>query len=186
MAIDDLRAIPWVFAWTQSRVNLPSWFGVGTALDAWLSGAEGESAQSGSSAEKLANLRQMYAEWPFFRTVIDNIQVGMGKADMDIASLYAALTDDETRHAIFDDIRSEFARTKSAILQITQEEELLDGSWLKESIRLRNPYVDPLNYIQVELLKRLRNEPNAEIAEALRDGVLLSVNGIAAGVQNVG
>ena len=200
-AIDDLRAIPWVFAWTQSRVNLPSWYGVGTAFDRWLTDAKvpdikRDNPETGSSgaerteakihADKLANLREMYAEWPFFRTVIDNIQVGMSKADMDIAALYAALTDEETHHTIFDDIRAEFERTKNALLLITQTEDLLDGSWLKESIRLRNPYVDPLNYIQVELLKRLRNEPAPESIEALRDGVLLSVNGIAAGVQNVG
>ncbi|MEZ4659318.1 MAG: phosphoenolpyruvate carboxylase [Caldilineaceae bacterium] len=181
-SIDDLRAIPWVFAWTQSRVNLPSWYGVGAAITSWII-----EEQAAGETDRLARLQRMYVEWPFFRSVIDNVQMGLGKADMAIASFYAGLTDDKTRAAIFDDIVDEFIRTKTAALQITGSKELLDNEvWLQRSIRVRNPYVDPLNYIQVALLERLRTDPDAEDKQAMREGVLLSVNGVAAGVQNVG
>ncbi|MEZ4712587.1 MAG: phosphoenolpyruvate carboxylase [Caldilineaceae bacterium] len=181
-SIDDLRAIPWVFAWTQSRVNLPSWYGVGAAITSWII-----EEQAAGETDRLARLQRMYAEWPFFRSVIDNVQMGLGKADMAIASFYAGLTDDKTRSAIFNDIVDEFIRTKTAALQITGSKELLDNEvWLQRSIRVRNPYVDPLNYIQVALLERLRTDPEAADKQAMREGVLLSVNGVAAGVQNVG
>ncbi|MCB0081209.1 MAG: phosphoenolpyruvate carboxylase, partial [Caldilineaceae bacterium] len=173
---------PWVFAWTQSRVNLPSWYGVGAAITSWI--VEEEEA---SETDRLARLQRIYAEWPFFRSLIDNVQMGLGKGDMAIASFYAGLTDDNTRAAIFDDIVEEFIRTKTAVLQITGSKELLDNEvWLQRSIRVRNPYVDPLNYIQVALLERLRTDPDAADKQAMREGVLLSVNGVAAGMQNVG
>ncbi|MEM7531416.1 MAG: phosphoenolpyruvate carboxylase [Chloroflexota bacterium] len=180
--IDDLRAIPWVFAWTQSRVNLPSWYGLGTALETWLN-EEGAEDQS-----RLAALREMYESWPFLKAVFDNVEMGLTKADMGIATLYASLTDDETRKAVFDDILDEYGRTKRMILAVTDTKELLDGqTWLQRSIQVRNPYVDPLNYIQVELLRRLRtDETNPEKKEALLEAILLSVNGIAAGLQNTG
>lgn len=182
-AIFDLRAIPWVFAWTQSRVNLPSWYGVGTALSNWLTDATtGEIRE-----DQLDVLREMYTGWPFFRTVVDNIQVGLGKADMDIAQLYAGLADAELQEEIFQDFADEFARTRVMILTITGTQELLDNEqWLQRSIRLRNPYVDPLNYIQVALLRELRKDGALPHRERLQKGVVLSVNGIAAGLQNVG
>ncbi|NJN82254.1 MAG: phosphoenolpyruvate carboxylase [Caldilineaceae bacterium] len=177
--ISDLRAIPWVFAWTQSRVNLPSWYGVGSALEGWF----GEQEAGG----RIENLRKIYREWPFLRTVIDNIQLGMAKSDMAISSLYAQLTDGETRRLVFDDIAEEYARTERAILAITGADQLLAGEpWLHHSIRVRNPYVDPLNYIQVELLRRLRSQPFAPNAAKLQEAILLSVNGVAAGLQNTG
>lgn len=177
-SLDDLRAIPWVFAWTQSRANIPSWYGVGTGLSQWISVDE---------SERINQLRDMYRNWPFFRTVMSNVHLGMGRADMSIAGLYSQLADDAVSQAIFDDIRSEFDLTKRLLLVVTDHNELLDTEpWLQHSIRVRNPYVDPLNLIQVELLRQLRNCEDQKQAEELRKAVILSVNGIAAGLQNVG
>ncbi len=182
-AITDLRAIPWVFAWTQSRVNLPSWYGVGSALFQWLT----ETNEGQVHPERLAILRQIYGGWPFFRTVLDNVQVGLGKADIHIAQLYASLATPDLQAEIFADLAAEFERTREMLLQITQNKELLDNEeWLQRSIRLRNPYVDPLNYIQVAFLRELRKGPAVANREQLQAGVSLSVNGIAAGLQNVG
>ena len=184
--ISDLRAIPWVFAWTQSRVNLPGWYGLGTGLQA-------------ESAHRMEVLREMYHNWPFFRTVIDRAQLSMRRADMPIASLYASLAADATRTAIFGEIMEEFRRTERIILEITGQAALLDNEpWLQRSINLRNPYVDPLNYIQVALLSKQRTGGEQQLngAHAGRDGtkedprlrqaILLSINGIAAGLQATG
>lgn len=184
--ISDLRAIPWVFAWTQSRVNLPGWYGLGTGLHA-------------EPAHSMAVLREMYHNWPFFRTVIDRAQLSMRRADMPIASLYASLAADATRTAIFGEIMEEFLLTERIILEITGQAALLDNEpWLQRSINLRNPYVDPLNYIQVALLSKQRTggEQQLNDAQAGRDGtkedprlrqaILLSINGIAAGLQATG
>ncbi len=177
--IGDLRAIPWVFAWTQTRVNLPGWYGVGSAIEAWIDGPDSE--------DRLAELRGMYQEWPFFRTVLDNVQLGMAKADMDIASLYADLAEDHVRTAVFDDIREEFERTRAGLLAIVQADGLLqDDVWLRRSIRVRNPYVDPMNLVQIALLRKLRDNPDAPEADEWREAVLLAVNGIATGLQNTG
>lgn len=182
-AIDDLRAIPWVFAWLQTRVNLPSWYGVGTGLEAWVL----QEKKKANQKKRISLLQEMYQQWPFFRTMLDNVQMSLAKADMDIASLYAELCDKKTRAAIFDDIRDEYERSVQMILQISGQNELMDNeAWLQHSIRVRNPYVDPLNYIQVALLDELRRNPNGKNAEEMREAVLLSVNGIAAGIQNVG
>jgi phosphoenolpyruvate carboxylase len=188
-AVTDLRAIPWVFAWMQSRVNLPSWYGVGAALEARVDDASayGADEQATQKAARLDRLREMYRGWPFFRTVLDNVQVGLCKADMSIASLYASLTTAKTRTEIFGDILAEFERTKRFVLQITGYQELLENeTWLQRSIKLRNPYVDPLNYIQVALLDRLRQQSSMVDEESLQAAVLLSVNGVAAGLQNTG
>ena len=198
-AISDLRAIPWVFSWTQSRVNLTSWYGVGTAIEEWLTNQPINQSTNQPANQpanqptgivdetRLALLREMYQTWPFFRTIFDNVQVGLAKADIGIAQLYATLADPALQATIFADLRAEFERTRHAILQITKQAELLDNEgWLQRSIRLRNPYVDPLNYIQVELLRRLRTNPPPEEKERLQAAVSLSVNGIAAGLQNVG
>ena len=179
--ISDLRAIPWVFAWTQSRVNLPSWYGVGTALESWISASADE-------AQCVAQLREMYEHWPFWRTLMDNVQMGLSKADMGIATLYAGLTDAKIRAAIFDDLLDEHQRATQVVLAVTDSHNLLDSEgWLQRSIQVRNPYVDPLNFIQVALLRRLRTE-NADSAEGQRliEAILLSVNGIVAGMQNTG
>ncbi len=177
--ISDLRAIPWVFAWTQTRVNLPSWYGVGSAIDGWTTGDESE--------ERLAALRAMYQTWPFFRTVLDNVQLGLAKADMDIAGLYAQLTTDEVRVAVYDDIRAEYVRTRDGILAISGNDELLqDDKWLRRSIRVRNPYVDPMNLVQIALLHKARQAPDSPDVARWREAILLAVNGIAAGLQNTG
>lgn len=178
--IADLRAIPWVFSWTQSRVNLPSWYGVGTALASWVEG-------DGAEGARLAELNEMYQNWLFFRTVLDNVQMGLLKGDMAIASLYAELTDETTRAAIFSDLQAEYDRTKRMVLTVTGYSELMENeSWLQRSIKLRNPYVDPMNYIQVAALKQLRAQADPASADALRAAVLASMNGVAAGLQNTG
>jgi phosphoenolpyruvate carboxylase len=175
--IEDLRAIPWVFAWTQSRVTLPGWFGIGAALAGW----------GGANVERLELLATMYREWLFFRTVVDNAQMSMRKADMRIAELYASLAPEEVRDAVFPRLREEFERTESALLRLTGQRDLLDREpWLQRSIRVRNPYIDPMNAVQVALLRRLRATSDAGEAEALRAVILTSVNGIAAGLRNTG
>jgi len=183
--IEDLRAIPWVFSWMQSRHTLPGWYGVGTALTAY---AE-------QSPEHLECLRQMYRQWPFFTTTIDNAQMSLAKADMEIAARYAALvTDDAIRQRIFGAICREYEKSVAIIGRITGFDALLDNQpVLQKSIRLRNPYVDPLSYLQVELLKRLRALPLDDASEEmkiarrdLRAAVLLSINGVAAGMKNTG
>ncbi len=183
--IEDLRAIPWVFSWMQSRHTLPGWYGVGTALTAY----------DEQSPEHLERLRQMYQSWPFFTTTIDNAQMSLAKADMEIAARYAALvTDDTIRQRIFGAICSEYEKSVAIIGRITGLDALLDNQpVLQKSIRLRNPYVDPLSYLQVELLKRLRALPLDDSSEEmktarrdLRAAVLLSINGVAAGMKNTG
>ena len=147
----------------------------------------------------MAVLQEMYQNWPFFRTVIDRAQLSMRRADMPIASLYASLAADATRAAIFGEIMEEFRLTERIILKITGQAALLDNEpWLQRSINLRNPYVDPLNYIQVALLSKQRTggEQQLNDAQAGRDGtkeeprlrqaILLSINGIAAGLQATG
>lgn len=184
--ISDLRAIPWVFAWTQSRVNLPGWYGLGTGLRA-------------ESPARMTLLQNMYRSWPLFRTVIDRSQLSMRRADMTIATLYASLAGDGTRQTVFGNIIEEFRLTERVILGITGQDALLDNEpWLQRSIRLRNPYVDPLNYIQVALLKKQRaaeqeeeDRPQDATAAGTEDGrlrhaILLSINGIAAGLQATG
>lgn len=185
--IQDLRAIPWVFSWMQSRYTLPGWYGVGTALEQY----------AGQSPAHLARLQQMYRSWPFFAAMLDNAQMSLAKADMDIASRYARLVKDEKlRERVFGEIRGEFELAVRMICGVTGQESLLDSSpVLQKSIRLRNPYVDPLSFLQVELLQRLRALPTSEENEPetlrgrrrdLRAAVLLSVNGIAAGLKNTG
>jgi len=175
--VTELRAIPWVFAWTQSRVSLPGWYGFGSAVTAWASGDDG----------RFEILATMYRDWPFFRTMLDNSQVSMRKADMLIAEVYASLAEPADREAVFTRIRDEFARTELAICRLTGQRELLDDApWLQHSIRVRNPYIDPMNYIQVALLRRLRSGHAPAETRELRDAVLLSVNGIAAGLRNTG
>jgi len=178
-SVDDLRAIPWVFSWMQSRFNFPGWFGLGSGLEAVL--------RRGAEGRKL--LRAMHAAWPFFQTLIDNAQLTMRKADMGIAALYAGLVENpQVRTRIRRLIEAEFARTEKAILAVTGERQLLAGEpVLLRSVQLRNPYIDPLNYLQVEMLRRLRNGklPPAE-ADATRAVIELTINGISGGLKNTG
>jgi phosphoenolpyruvate carboxylase len=173
----DLRAIPWVFAWTQSRVVLPGWYGLGAALEEW----------AGDDASRWTLLGTMYREWPFFKTLVDNAQLALRGADMLIARVYATLAGPDDRAAVFPRLFEEYRRTEAALGRLTGQRDLLDEApWLQRSIRVRNPYIDPMNYVQVALLRRLRAvAPGAE-AEELGDAVRLSVNGIAAGLRNTG
>jgi phosphoenolpyruvate carboxylase len=177
--LDDLRAIPWVFAWTQSRANVPSWYGVGTGFETFLS--------TGDAQERMAQLQEMYRKWPFFRTMLSNVHLGMGRADMEIAGLYAELANKEDADVIFKNIKDEFALSKKMLLEVTATEKILDTEpWLQRSIQVRNPYVDPLNYMQVALLRKLRQDPEGAAAEHYQQCLIQSINGIAAGLQNVG
>ncbi|MDD2676018.1 MAG: phosphoenolpyruvate carboxylase [Methylacidiphilaceae bacterium] len=178
-SLEELRAIPWVFSWIQSRFVLPAWYGMG-ALASFCE----------RSSEACGLLREMYEEWPFFRTTLDNAQQSLAKADMSIAARYASLVrDSEIRERVFSKIRAEYDRSVSSVLAISQVAALLDREpVLQRSIRLRNPYVDPLNYIQVEMIRRLRSlgEGHEEEEHALRRVIELTVNGISAGLRNTG
>ncbi|HZD32445.1 MAG TPA: phosphoenolpyruvate carboxylase [Candidatus Angelobacter sp.] len=173
--LEDLRAIPWVFGWMQSRHAVPAWFGVGHALEQY--------ASAGSAQEEL--LRRMAAEFPLFSDMVRNIELAMAKADFSIARLYASLVDDAAlRERVYTMLAEEFARAQRVILQITGQRELLERNpVLSRSIRLRNPYVDPMSLIQVELLRRKRSgEQSAELDYAIGT----TMNGIAAGLHNTG
>lgn len=189
-SIADLRAIPWVFSWTQSRHYLPGWFGLGTGLAKFLLDAEG-----GINQSQLTKLSEMYHNWPFFNTLITNGQRSLGSADINIARLYASLVRNEKiRAEIFGLIEKEYQLTVDLVLAITGNQSILeDVPVLARSTRLRNPYVDPISFIQVGLLRRLRQEcgPTAidqdrEHCEQMLDIILHSINGIAAGVQTTG
>jgi len=185
LGLEGLRAIPWGFSWMQSRHVLPGWYGVGTALESYAT-----LDSHATDKTRLTRLQAMYQNWPFFYTVIDGAQMALSKADMDIARMYAELVEDEqVRRQIYDIIRQEFARTERWILTVTGQFELLENSTvLKHSIERRNPYVDPLNFIQISLLKRLRTEPDLDnqTAEQIRQAIFLTINGIAAGLKNTG
>lgn len=176
---ESVRAIPWMFSWMQSRAIIPSWYGVGTALETFI----------GEQEDGLALLQTMYGEWRFFGTLLDNVQLDLAKADMGIAGLYASLvTDTALRDLIFEPIKAEHARAGDLIRQITGQTRLLEqSSFLQVSIDRRNPYVDPLNFIQVTLLQRLRAAtPGTEEYETLLALVLATVSGIAAGMKTTG
>jgi phosphoenolpyruvate carboxylase len=173
--IEDLRAIPWVFSWAQCRVMLPGWYGFGSAVTGFLA----------SRPEGLATLRAMYETWPFFRMLLSNMDMVLAKTDLRIASRYAELVSDtRLREAIFGAISEEHARTKEAVLAIEGRDELLaDNPLLRRSIKNRFPYMDPLNHLQIELLRRQRGgETDARLAR----GIHITINGIAAGLRNSG
>jgi phosphoenolpyruvate carboxylase len=176
--IEDLRAIPWVFSWMQSRHTLPGWYGLGSALAAF----------EGGDHRRLLLLRRMYRDWPFFRTMLDNAQLIIAKADMGIARRYAELVgDQDLAEALFSTIRTEYEATVTMVGKVAEMGEILDDQpVLQKAIRLRNPYVDPLSYIQIEILRRLRAAPPDSDQEELETVVLMSINGIAAGLKNTG
>lgn len=177
--VEDLRAIPWVFSWMQSRFNFPGWFGLGSGLEAVL--------RQGASGRR--RLQEMHREWPFFQTLIDNAQLTMRKADMGIATLYAGLvTDAKIRRRILGVLTAEFARTERAILAVTGARRLLAKEpVLLKSVELRNPYIDPLNYLQVEMLRRLRQGSLGEAETAATRAVVeLTISGISGGLKNTG
>ncbi|MEK4512841.1 phosphoenolpyruvate carboxylase [Paenibacillus sp. FSL K6-2524] len=176
---EDLRAIPWVFAWTQSRYLFPAWYAAGTGLNEFYQNNE----------ENMKVLQDMYENFSFFRSLIDTLQFAIVKADLTIAKEYANMCSDEVvQNRIFEQIEEEFHLTKAMILKITGLTEILDNApALQESIRQRNPYVDPLSYLQVQLLAELREirEQGQDDPILLRE-VLLTINGIAAGLRNTG
>ncbi len=177
-----LRAIPWGFSWMQSRHNLPAWFGVGQALESFVGAGD-------QRDERLAMLRDMYRHWPFFGTMIDNVQLALGKSDMGIARLYADLVkDDVIRERVYCAIKSAFEQTVHWVTRVSGQKTILDNEpTLQRSIRLRNPYVDPLNFIQVRLLRELRDcDADEEAAAATLHTLFITINGIAAGLKNTG
>ena len=174
-----LRAIPWVFSWSQSRLNLPGWYGVGTALAAY---------QARHGADGLARLQALHRDWVFFGTVLDTVELSLAKASVEVAERYAGLASGAAAAAIWGRLREEFERTRTAVLRITGRTELLDAMpELQRSIALRNPYVDSLSEVQVRLLGTLRELPRGDVRRAeLERLVHLSVSGVAAGIQNTG
>jgi phosphoenolpyruvate carboxylase len=173
--LEDLRAIPWVFGWMQSRHGLPGWFGVGHALESYAAGGEA----------RLALLREMMESFPLFEDLIRNVETALAKADLSIARRYAGLVEERAvRERVFEGIAEEFGRSRRMVLRVTGQRRLLEGNpVLARSIRLRNPYVDPLSLIQVSLLRRKRaGEEGEEIDYALA----ATINGIAAGLRNTG
>jgi len=173
--IEDLRAIPWVFGWAQCRLMLPGWYGFGSAAEAFRR----------DHADGLQRLRDMYRTWPFFRALLSNMDMVLAKSDLGIASRYAELVSDAAlRDAIFPRIRAEWQRAVDALLAIMEQGTLLERNpLLARSIRNRFPYIDPLNHLQVELLKRHRA---GDADHRVVEGIHLSINGIAAGLRNSG
>jgi phosphoenolpyruvate carboxylase len=176
---EDLRAIPWVFSWTQSRYLLPAWYAAGTAFAEFCD----------EDPSHLPLLQEMYREWSFFQSMIDSLQMAIAKADLLIAREYSLMVEDEEiRERIFSMIKEEYEKTTEMILKITNQTNILDNvPVIQESIRLRNPYVDPLSYLQVRLLTELRTirKEGRDDPAILRE-VLLTINGIAAGLRNTG
>jgi phosphoenolpyruvate carboxylase len=176
--LGDLRAIPWVFAWMQSRCVMPAWFGVGSALE-----------PACEDPEELKELQELYQHWPFFRVFIDNLQMTLSKADLGIARSYAQrITDRQLFDSIWPELEKEYEKTCGSVLLITQQTHLLDNTpVLQKSIALRNPYVDPLNQIQIEVLKRLKSHSATDPACLhLQQTLELSIMGISEGLRNTG
>ncbi len=178
-AIEDLRAIPWVFSWSQCRLMLPGWYGFGTAYEAFIA-ARGD--------EGLALLRHMFREWGFFRTMLANMDMLLAKTDIALAERYAGLVQDAALRAeIFGRIKAEWQATVDALLAITGQHELLERNpLLKRSLKNRYPYLDPLNHLQVELLRRYRSGAPWSDDERVKNGIHLTINGVAAGLRNSG
>ncbi|MEG0141371.1 MAG: phosphoenolpyruvate carboxylase, partial [Comamonas sp.] len=178
-AIEDLRAIPWGFSWGQCRLTLPGWYGFGSAIQAFIH-RPGKDAKA-----QLALLQKMYRQWPFFKTLLSNMDMVLAKSDLNLASRYSELvTDTRLRRRIFSVIEAEWHSTVDALNQITGDKQRLEhNSALARSIRHRFPYIDPLHHLQVELVRRWRA---GQTDDKVKNGIHLSINGIAAGVRNTG
>ncbi|HEY0543152.1 MAG TPA: phosphoenolpyruvate carboxylase, partial [Actinoallomurus sp.] len=169
-SLDDLRAIPWVFSWTQTRVNLPGWYGLGSGL---------------AAVDDLGELREAYRGWPLFAALMDNAEMSLAKTDRAIAERYLALGDRPDLAAV---VLAEYDRTRALVLQVTEHTRLLeDRSVLSRAVELRNPYVDALSHLQLRALQELRAgiEDDAQ-REKVEDLLLLAAAGVAAGLQNTG
>src|SRR6185437_7487639 len=181
-SLSDLRAIPWVFGWMQSRHVVPAYFGVGYALD----------QLANNSANGLELLRQMMRSFPLFIDMIRNVELALAKADFGVARLYSTLVEDEAlRDRVYTLLEEEFARTSRMVLAVTEQQSLLERNpVLANSIRLRNPYVDPMSLLQLELLSRKRaedsNRADLETAAELDRAITATINGISAGLRNTG
>jgi phosphoenolpyruvate carboxylase len=174
-SISDLRAIPWVMAWSQSRVMLPGWYGTGSAIEGWIAGGDG----------RLEKLRDLYQRWPFFQTVLSNMAQVLAKTDLGLAARYAELVEDASlRQRVFDKIAAEHQRSINAHKLITGQDNLLaDNPALARSVFNRFPYLEPLNHLQVELLRRYRSGDDDELVQR---GILLTMNGLASALRNSG
>jgi phosphoenolpyruvate carboxylase len=178
-SIADLRAIPWVLAWSQSRVMLPGWYGTGSALRQWIA------AGPESEGERVEILRDLYQRWPFFRRVLSNMAQRLAQSDLGLAARYAELVPDEVlRRRVFDKIADEHQRTIAVHKLITGQDTLLaDNPALARSVFDRVPYLEPLNHLQVELLRRYRSGDSDELVQ---HGILLTMNGLASALRNSG
>ena len=195
-AIEDLRAIPWSFSWGQCRMALPGWCGFGTAIETFLANVEGAGGAKGPGDDRTRRielLQRMHRQWPFFRTLLSNLDMVLAKSDLRIASRYVELVEDKAAaKRIFKLLKDEWQRAHDALALITgQTEPLQSNPALARSIAHRFPYLDPLNHLQVELMRRYRNRPNGSAegqagVERLQRGIHLSINGIAAGLRNTG
>ncbi|MAW33086.1 MAG: phosphoenolpyruvate carboxylase [Proteobacteria bacterium] len=174
--IEDLRAIPWVFSWSLSRIMLPGWFGFGSAIEYWIKDNE---------KEKMELLCQMYKKWRFFNTMLANIDMVLAKTDMNIASRYAELVDDvDLREKIFGSIKKECFKSQKYLLRINQKKHLLENNpKLRDNFKERVPYINPLNHLQIELLRKYRK---GDKDTQTKRAILLTINGIAAGLRNSG
>ncbi|MGY1689100.1 phosphoenolpyruvate carboxylase [Geodermatophilus sp. SYSU D01105] len=174
-SIADLRAIPWVFSWSQARIMLPGWYGTGTALESWVAGDDA----------RLARLRELHERWPFFRTMLSNMGMVLAKTDLGLAARYAELvSDEELRHRVFDQVTAEHERSCRMLLAVTGDDHLLaDNPALARSIRNRFPYLEPLHHLQVEMLRRRRGGDDDEL---VRRNIQLTINGIATALRNSG
>ena len=184
-AIEDLRAIPWGFSWGQCRVALPGWCGFGSAIETFL----GSGASSDGRDERLKLLQKMHKQWPFFRTLLSNLDMVLAKSDLRIAARYVELVEDKRLgKRIFGAIKAEWQRTHDTLSLITGEPGRLQSNpALARSIEHRFPYLDPLNHLQVELMRRYRNRKEGDPAnERLQRGIHISINGVAAGLRNTG
>ena len=178
--IEDLRAIPWVFSWGQCRILLPGWYGFGSGVEAWLNDAGPRARRA-----RVARLAAMARDWPFFRALLSNMEMVLAKADLAIGGRYARLAPDRRRGtAILAAIRNEWKLTTRHLLAVTGQKQLLDSNpQLQQSLRHRLPYIDPLNHLQVELIKRHRA---GTTDERIKRGIHLTINGISAGLRNTG
>jgi phosphoenolpyruvate carboxylase len=168
-SVEDLRAIPWVFSWTQARCIIPGWYGLATGLNHYL--------DEGGDME---TLREMYEEWSFFRTMLDRASMALARTDMEIAAEYAGLAPDDLRERVFPRVESEYEAAVRTVLSVAQRDHLVERDWLRENLQRRNPYVDPLNLLQVRLLDQ------SHLTDQEKRTLRLTVQGIAAGMKNTG